>query len=98
MFTSEDFKIENIFGYFNKGIKQIAYSLINWANLRKLKNHYIKNIETVCLIQGQYRNITTFCSPILFLYPDCQVLNHSGRRVHENKNIDFLFSYSTEIF
>jgi len=98
MAISENFKMKNIFGYFNKVIKPITYRLIDWINLRKSKNNDIKNIETVCLILGPYRNLTTFFSSILFLHPDCQVLNHAGRRVHGNKNIDFLSSYSTEIF
>jgi hypothetical protein len=98
MAITENLKIENIFGYLSKRIKPIYYTIIDWINLRKSKNNDIKNIETVCLILGPYRNLTTFFSSILFLHPDCQVLNHAGRRVYGNKNIDFLSSYSTEVF
>ena len=90
--------MENIFYHLKNRIKPIIYFLLDWINLKKSKKNDIKNIKTVCLILGPYRNLTTYFSSILFLHPDCQVLNHAGRRIYRNKNIDFFSNYSTKIF
>lgn len=54
----------------------------------------IRECETVCLALGPYRNLTTLTAAVLFLHPDCQVLNHAGRRIFRNPEVDFLSEYS----
>jgi hypothetical protein len=58
----------------------------------------ISACETVCLALGPRGNLTTLTAAILFLHPDCQVLNHAGTRIYGNKQIDFLSDYSEERF
>ena len=55
-------------------------------------------IETVCLALGPYRNLTTLTASLLFLHPDCHVLNHAGRRIFGDRRLDFIGNYSTERF
>ena len=55
-------------------------------------------IKTVCLALGPYRNLTTLTAGMLFLHPNCQVLNHAGMRIFGDKNLDFLIEYSDEKF
>jgi len=58
----------------------------------------VKDLRSVCLILGPYRNLTTLLSAVLFLHPNCQVLNHAEDRVLQNKNINFLSEYSPSKF
>jgi hypothetical protein len=58
----------------------------------------ISACESVCLALGPRGNLTTLTAAILFLHPDCQVLNHAGTRIYGNKQIDFLSDYSEERF
>lgn len=37
--------------------------------------------NSVCLMLGPYRNLSTLTAATLFLHPQCQVLNHAGDRV-----------------
>ena len=90
--------MKNVYVHLKYRIKSMTYLLLDWINLKKSNEIDIKNIKTVCLILGPYRNLTTYFSSILFLHPDCQVLNHGGRRIYGNKNIDFFSNYSTKIF
>ena len=55
-------------------------------------------IKTVCLALGPYRNLTTLTAGMLFLHPNCQVLNHAGMRIFGDKSLDFLIEYSDEKF
>jgi hypothetical protein len=58
----------------------------------------ISAIQTVCLALGPYRNLTTLTASILFLHPNCQVLNHAGCRIFGNEQLDFIANYSKERF
>ena len=58
----------------------------------------IEDCKSVCLALGPYRNLTTLTASTLFLHPDCQVLNHAGKRIYENDEVDFLSNYSKERF
>lgn len=58
----------------------------------------ISSIRTVCLALGPYRNLTTLTASILFLHPNCQVLNHAGSRIFGNESLDFISDYSKEKF
>ena len=55
-------------------------------------------IGTVCLALGPYRNLTTLTASLLFLHPDCHVLNHAGRRIFGDRRLDFIGDYSAERF
>ena len=57
-----------------------------------------ENVRTVCLALGPYRNLTTLTASILFLHPNCQVLNHAGERIFGDSRLDFLRQYSDAIF
>ena len=52
------------------------------------------SVRAVCLALGPYRNLTTLTASILFLHPNCQVLNHAGERIFNDDRLDFLNGYS----
>ena len=56
----------------------------------------IKDCQSVCLTLGPYRNLTTLTAATLFLHPNCQVLNHAGKRIFGNRKVDFLSDYSKD--
>lgn len=58
----------------------------------------IDTVRTVCLALGPYRNLTTLTGSLLFLHPNCQVLNHAGPRIFGDPRIDFLAEYDRERF
>lgn len=58
----------------------------------------LDNLKSVCLALGPYRNLTTLTASILFLHPNCQVLNHAGKRIFGDRKLDFLSDYSEEKF
>ncbi len=55
-----------------------------------------KNIKTILIIIGSYRNLTTLVASIMSLHPNCQVLNHAGRRVIQKNKLDFLNNSNAE--
>ena len=79
-----------------KRIKRLRVRLSDAVDLRDSRNLDISDIKSVCLALGPYRNLTTLTASILFLHPNCQVLNHAGRRVYGNREIDFLWDYNKE--
>jgi hypothetical protein len=56
----------------------------------------IKDCQSVCLVLGPYRNLTTLTAATLFLHPNCQVLNHAGSRIFGKREVDFLSDYSPD--
>ena len=58
----------------------------------------VSSIDVVCLMWGPYRNLTTLTAAVLFLHPQCQVLNHAGIRIFDDDRLDFLKQYSTSRF
>ena len=58
----------------------------------------IEDIRTVCLFLGPYRNLTTLSASILFLHPNCQVLNHAANRIFGDPRLDFLDGYDDAKF
>jgi hypothetical protein len=77
-------------------LSQYSTSLSDVIDLRMSRNLDIHDIHSVCLALGPYRNLTTLTASILFLHPNCQVLNHAGKRIYGNKQIDFLQDFSKE--
>jgi len=68
------------------------------SDLRASKQVQIGSCERVCLALGPYRNLTTLTGSVLFLHPNCQVLNHARDRVYNIPEVDFLSSYSAITF
>lgn len=58
------------------------------------RNVDIASVRTVCLALGPYRNLSTLTAAVLFLHPNCQVLNHAGERILHDERLDFLRAYS----
>ena len=57
----------------------------------------ISQVKTICLAMGPYRNLTTLTASILFLHPNCQVLNHGAERIFGDDRLDFLRHYSRQV-
>ena len=57
----------------------------------------ISQVKSVCLAMGPYRNLTTLTASILFLHPNCQVLNHGAERIFGDNRLDFLLHYSRRV-
>jgi len=55
-------------------------------------------IKTVCIALGPYRNLTTLTASLLFLHPECQVLNHGSDFILPNSDLNFLVNCSEEAF
>ncbi|MEX1248252.1 MAG: hypothetical protein WEA61_07180 [Anaerolineales bacterium] len=58
----------------------------------------IDGLRSVCLFLGPYRNLTSLTASVLFLHPECQVLNHAGSRILPREEWNFLVNYSDEKF
>ena len=58
----------------------------------------ISQLQSVALTLGPYRNLTTLTASILFLHPECQVLNHGGPQILGSEELDFFRNYSDERF
>jgi hypothetical protein len=57
-----------------------------------------EQLESVCILLGPYRNLTTLTSSVLSLHPQCSVLNHAGLRTLQNQRLNFLADYSPDKF
>jgi hypothetical protein len=79
-----------------KKVGSLWLRLNDAIDLRKSRFLDIQDIESVCLTLGPYRNLTTLTASVLFLHPNCQVLNHAGRRIFGKGEIDFLGDYSKD--
>jgi len=58
--------------------------------LYKAKDIDTTPVNTVGLIVGPYRNLTTLTGSVLMLHPNCQVLNHAGMRILNWKCLNFM--------
>jgi hypothetical protein len=83
-------------------IKQAVFR--PWLRVRKeLDLHAARRVESgtvrsVCLMLGPYGNLTTLIGALLFLHPNCQVLNHAGERIFGDPRLDFIGEYSEQRF
>jgi len=57
-----------------------------------------EQLESVCVLLGPYRNLTTLTCSVLSLHPECVVLNHAGFRTLRNPRLNFLAGYSHDKF
>ena len=64
----------------------------------KRNNIDTDNIRSVCIMLGPYRNLTTLTAGIVFLHPNCQVLNHAALRVLPVKPVNFFQNHSQATF
>lgn len=64
--------------------------------LKESRNIDISDCKSVCLMLGPYRNLTTLTAAILFLHPNCQILNHAGDRVIGINEVDFLSDFTSD--
>ena len=55
-------------------------------------------LESMCILLGPYRNLTTLTCSVLSLHPQCVVLNHAGVRALRNPRLNFLADYSPDKF
>lgn len=67
-------------------------------DLRASSQIDVSQVQTLCLALGPYRNLTTLTASVLFLHPNCQVLNHGSSRILGEPEIDFLLNYDDERF
>lgn len=77
-------------------LTEYRIALTDVLDLRRSRRQDIRDIESVCLALGPYRNLTTLTASTLFLHPHCQVLNHAGKRIYGNTEVDFLQDYSQD--
>ena len=75
-------------------LKQFRLRLGDVIDLWTSRYLDVRDIRSVCLALGPYRNLTTLTASVLFLHPNCQVLNHAGGRIYGNKELDFLLDYN----
>ena len=57
-----------------------------------------EQLESMCILLGPYRNLTTLTCSVLSLHPQCVVLNHAGVRALRNPRLNFLADYSPDRF
>lgn len=58
----------------------------------------VSELETICMLSGPYRNLTTLTASMAALHPNCQVLNHAQGRILNHRKVDFFSKYSSERF
>jgi hypothetical protein len=74
----------------------VIRTVIDYIDLILSKSQNISGCDSVCLTLGPYRNLTTLTASVMFLHPNCQVLNHAGRRVFRHRQLEFLTQYSEQ--
>ncbi|RMD89981.1 MAG: hypothetical protein D6813_09885 [Calditrichaeota bacterium] len=84
-----------LFRTFHTNFKEAAKKEIELLRSSKIS---IEKLRTVCLTLGPYRNLTTLTAAIVALHPNCQVLNHAGGRIFNDKRLNFFLEYSQNKF
>lgn len=78
-----------------KNLRRNLRQELDFIASRKIDVH---ELRSVCMTLGPYRNLTTLTASLLFLHPNCQVLNHAGKRIFSNPRLNFFAGYSDEKF
>jgi hypothetical protein len=65
---------------------------MNWFGRSEVDDE-LSGLRTVGIVLGPYRNLTTLVASVLSLHPECQVLNHAGKRLLSSRR-DFIGAYS----
>lgn len=81
-----------------KGFDLILNGLGKEWDLLRSRGISTQQVKTVCLALGPYRNLTTLTASILFLHPVCQVLNHGGQRILDDRRLDWIADYGQASF
>jgi len=68
-------------------LRRVVQSELDLLRSRRVDT---RELRTVCVALGPYRNLTTITAAILALHPHCQVLNHAGTRILNRRRLDFL--------
>lgn len=76
-------------------LREAAKKEIEFLRARRVD---IKDLRSVCLTLGPYRNLTTLTAGIVALHPNCQALNHAGERIFNSKQLNFFSDYTDEKF
>ena len=79
-------------------IRQPLLRLEKERDLRAAAGIPVDQVRTLCLALGPYRNLTTLTASLLFLHPECQVLNHGSACIFGDPRLDFLRDYSDASF
>lgn len=67
------------------------------VELYKSRNIEVDNVESIGIILGPYRNLTTLTAGIMALHPNCQVLNHAGMRILQWNSLNFIKNSKPEV-
>ncbi len=73
-----------------KRLKRLRRAVQSELDLIRSRQVDTRELRTVCVALGPYRNLTTITAAILALHPHCQVLNHAGSRILNRRRLDFL--------
>jgi len=76
-------------------LREAAKKEIEFLRARRVD---MKDLRSVCLTLGPYRNLTTLTAGIIALHPNCQALNHAGQRIFGDKKLNFLLNYTDKKF
>jgi len=76
-------------------LREAAKKEIEFLRARRVD---MKDLRSVCLTLGPYRNLTTLTAGIIALHPNCQALNHAGQRIFNDKKLNFLLNYTDKKF
>lgn len=65
-------------------------------NKNRFINKDISNIDTIAVIIGPYRNLTSLVAAALNLHPEIQILNHAHERVLGRNELNFVRNFSKQ--
>ena len=85
-------------GRIQKKIEDTYQYILEERLIKQSSKIDISSVETLCLVAGPYRNLTSLTSSVAALHPNCQVLNHAKDRIFPHKKVDFFGEYSEKSF
>ncbi|MGY8987375.1 MAG: hypothetical protein ACKVG7_02340 [Flavobacteriales bacterium] len=85
-------------GRIQKKIEDTYQYILEERLIKQSSKIDISSVETLCLVAGPYRNLTSLTASVAALHPNCQVLNHAKDRIFPHKKIDFFGEYSEKSF
>ena len=85
-------------GRIQKKIEDAYQYILEERLIKQSSKIDISSVETLCLVAGPYRNLTSLTSSVAALHPNCQVLNHAKDRIFPHKKVDFFGEYSEKSF
>ena len=85
-------------GRIQKKIEDTYQYILEERLIKQSSKIDISSVETLCLVAGPYRNLTSLTASVAALHPNCQVLNHAKDRIFPHKKVDFFGEYSEKSF